>query len=213
MKKTIFIYVITIITSLIVLCIYGVISIYLGKFLVKNKSQNDKILIYNKSIIDDTTVVNRSELRDSIMGVTEIEEIDYIRSQLHKAQYNYYYNNRYNYAILYPSCFIQQEEPTNGDGCKFYMNDEIYLLVYAYYNTLNETLIDIFYENDISSVEYSKLNNNWFVISDYTKDGNIYYQKTVLKDDILMNAILYYPPEYRNDFKEIIQSIFSKFPQ
>lgn len=210
MKKTILICIIATIISLIMLCLYGGIGTSLGIVFLRRIEQNYKIVNDSKTITDDTIITNHSEVEDSI-EVVEIENTNYIRTQLHEVQYNYYHNSRFDYSIEYPSCFIQQEEPTNGDGCSFYMNERIYLSVFASYNALNETIADRYYENAISTVAYSTLKNNWFVISDYTSDGRIFYQKTVLKNDIFMTAILCYPPEYKNDFQKITQRIFSKF--
>lgn len=211
MKKTILICIITTIISLIMMCLYGGIGTSLGIVFLRDMQQNNKIVSDSKTITNDTTIINHAEVEDSI-EVVEIENADYIRTQLHEVQYNHYYNSRFDYSIEYPSCFIKQEEPTNGDGCSFYMDEKIYLSVFASYNALNETLADRYYENAISSVAYSTLRNNWFVISDYTSDGRIFYQKTVLKNDIFMTAILCYPPEYKKDFQEITKRIFPEFP-
>lgn len=195
-----------------VLCIYGGIGTFFGIVFIKETQQNNKIVIDSKAVTDNTITVDCSETIDStITKVTETEKNNYIRDQLHKSQYYHYHNNRFDYGISYPSCFIQQEESTNGDGCRFYMNEKIYLSVYASYNALNETLADRFYERN-DTTTYSSLKSNWFVVSGYTNDKIIFYQKTVLKNDIFITAILYYPPEYQNEFQEITQYIFSKFP-
>ncbi len=213
MKKTIFICIIATIISLIVLCLYGGIGTSLGIAFLKKIQQNNMNKSDKKIVTSDTDIINYTEVEDSLNAeVIEVENTDYIRTKLHESQYYHYYNSRFGYGIAYPSCFIQQEESTNGDGCNFYMNEKIYLSVFASYNVLNETLADKYYKNDISSITYSKLKNNWFVISDYTSDGRVFYQKTVLKDSIFITAILCYPPEYKNDFQEITQKIFSNFP-
>ena len=212
MRKTILICVLATITSIIILCIYGGIGTSLGIVLLKRMQHDNNTVVDSKTVTDDKSNIDFPETTNSLIEVTEIEKNDYIRTQLHEAQYYRYYNSRFEFNITYPSCFIQQEESTNGDGCRFYMNDKIYLSVSASYNPLNETITDRFHEYDLSSVTYSKLKNNWFVVSDYTSDGRIFYQKTALRDDVFITAILCYPPEYKNDFQGIIQKIFSKFP-
>lgn len=185
MRKTILICVLAAITSIIILCIYGGVGTSLGVVLLKRMQQNNNTVVDSKTVTDDKTNIDFPKTKDSLIEITEIEKNDYIQTQLHEAQYYYYYNSRFGFNITYPSCFIQQEESTNGDSYKFYITDKIYLSVSYSYNPLNGIIIDKFHEYDLSSVTYSRLNNNWFVVSDYTSDGRIFYQKTALRNDVL----------------------------
>lgn len=123
-----------------------------------------------------------------------------------------YQNPRFNYTIAYPAFFDKRQESENGNGCKFYMDDNTYLSVYGSYNSLNETLEDKYNEYKVKSPVYSILKNNWFVVSDYTEDGDIFYLKTVLKDNIFMTAILVYPKDEKDYYSPLIPKMFTKFP-
>lgn len=123
-----------------------------------------------------------------------------------------YYNSRFGYSILYPSSFSNLRESDNSDGCRFSKDNHTYLSVSGMYNGLNETIEDKYNEYKAKSPVYSKLKGNWFVVSDYTENGDIYYLKTVLKDDIFMTAILYYPNSEKDFYSKIIPKIFTNFP-
>lgn len=123
-----------------------------------------------------------------------------------------YYNSRFGYSILYPSSFSNLRESDNSDGCRFSKDNHTYLSVSGMYNGLNETIQDKYNEYKDKSPVYSKLKGNWFVVSDYTENGDIYYLKTVLKDDIFMTAILYYPNSEKDFYSKIIPKIFTNFP-
>lgn len=123
-----------------------------------------------------------------------------------------YYNSRFGYSILYPSSFSNLRESDNSDGCRFSKDNHTYLSVSGMYNGLNETIEDKYNEYKAKSPVYSKLKGNWFVVSDYTENGDIYYLKTVLKNDIFMTAILYYPNSEKDFYSKIIPKIFTNFP-
>lgn len=123
-----------------------------------------------------------------------------------------YYNSRFGYSILYPSSFSNLRESDNSDGCRFSKDNHSYLSVSGMYNGLNETIEDKYNEYKAKSPVYSKLKGNWFVVSDYTENGDIYYLKTVLKNDIFMTAILYYPNSEKDFYSKIIPKIFTNFP-
>lgn len=123
-----------------------------------------------------------------------------------------YYNSRFGYGILYPSSFNIIKEPENGDGCKFSKDDNTYLSVSGIYNSLDETLEDVYNRYKSKSPAYCRIKDNWFVVSDNTDDGYIFYQKTVLKDGIFMTAILHYPSSENDYYSTLIPKIFTDFP-
>lgn len=155
---------------------------------------------------------NKKKEGGESLSNTTISKDDYIVKQIRRATYLSYYNSRFDYSIAYPSFLYIKEESDNGDGCKLSLNSDIYLSVAGINNVLNESIESQFYKNDIDSYVYSKLGNNWFVISDYTIDGRIFYQKTSLHNGAFITAILYFPAEYKKDFDGIIKRIFSRFP-
>lgn len=124
----------------------------------------------------------------------------------------WYYNSRFDYRILYPSSFNIIKEPENGDGCRFSKDDNTYLSVSGMYNSLDETLEDVYKRYKSKSPAYCRIKDNWFVVSDNTDDGYIFYQKTVLKDGIFMTAILHYPSSENDYYSTLIPKIFTDFP-
>ena len=95
--------------------------------------------------------------------------------------FNSYQNSRFNYTITYPSFLNKRQESENGDGCKFYMDDNTYLIVSGMYNALDESIISRYNEYKSKSVTYSIQKDNWFVISDYTSNGNSFIPRLFFK--------------------------------
>ena len=126
--------------------------------------------------------------------------------------FNSYQNSRFNYTITYPSFLNKRQESENGDGCKFYMDDNTYLIVSGMYNALDESIISRYNEYKSKSVTYSIQKDNWFVISDYTSDGNIFYTKTALQNGVFFTATFYYPAKDKDKYNSVIKKIFTNFP-
>lgn len=158
----------------------------------------------NTSIADSIAVVDTCVV-DSVTA--------HISSNHGAESFVYYYNARFGYRIAYPSYFTQMPEPENSDGCEIRRDEQTYILVYGRYNALEETIEDMYSQSKAEEqTTYSKLKNNWFVISGYTEDGRIFYQKTALIDDVIFTAILYYTEDENAYFSQIIPKIFSDFP-
>ena len=126
--------------------------------------------------------------------------------------FNSYQNSRFNYTITYPSFLNKRQESENGDGCKFYMDDNTYLIGSGMYNALDESIISRYNEYKSKSVTYSIQKDNWFVISDYTSDGNIFYTKTALQNGVFFTATFYYPVKDKDKYNSVIKKIFTNFP-
>ena len=126
--------------------------------------------------------------------------------------FNSYQNPRFNYTITYPSFLTKRQDSENGDGCKFYMDDNTYLVVSGMYNALDESITSRYNECKSKSVTYSIQKDNWFVISDYTSNGNIFYTKTVLQNGVFFTATFYYPAKDKDKYNPVIKRIFTHFP-
>ena len=126
--------------------------------------------------------------------------------------FNSYQNSRFNYTITYPSFLNKRQESENGDGCKFYMDDNTYLIVSGMYNALDESIISRYNEYKSKSVTYSIQKDNWFVISEYTSNGNIFYTKTGLQMGVSFTATFYYPAKDKDKYNSVIKKIFTNFP-
>lgn len=126
--------------------------------------------------------------------------------------YKYYHNSRFDFEIYYPSFFDEIKLPTNGDGCRFIRDEQTYLSVFGSNNVFDETLEGKYKECKAKQPVYCRMKNDWLVVSDYTEDGRIYYEKTVLRNGAFLTATLYFPPEEKPFFAEIIPKIFTDFP-
>lgn len=155
---------------------------------------------YSDSVYDDTS----SQLKDTATAHSSSCRV--------AEKLVYYYNARFGYCIAYPSDFTRQPEPENSDGCEIRRDEKTYILVYGSYNALEETVDDMYNKSRTASTTYSKLGDNWFVISGYTDNGGVFYQKTVLRNDVIFTAIFYYPEDENEHFSKIIPKIFSDFP-
>lgn len=123
-----------------------------------------------------------------------------------------YHNSRFGYNVLYPSSFSNIYESENGDGCRFSKDSHTCLIVYGMHNVLNETIEDKYNEYRSKSPVYYRLKDNWFVVSDYTENGDIFYLKTVLKDGVFITAELHYPNNEKGYYSKLISKIFINFP-
>jgi len=135
--------------------------------------------------------------------------------------HNTYCNARFEYCLEYPDFLSPQPESQNGDG-RIFINkkgDGI-LRVFGRFNldAEGETIsLKKQFETDIqdnlaqkNAVTYKKLANTFFVISGY-RNGKIFYQKTILKNDAFAFAILEYPKDEKSLYDKVSQEIFSSF--
>ena len=95
-------------------------------------------------------------------------------------RFDQYCNERYKFCIEYPSNFIPQGEPGNGDGQIFLSKDhevEIRAFGSLPFEGIDHTLLmkyDLVTEN--KEITYKKFNYNWFIVSGYDETGKIFYQ-------------------------------------
>ena len=97
-----------------------------------------------------------------------------------------YCNTRFGYCISYPSNLIPQGQSQNGDGQSF-LSQDTRAEVYTYGSNYDEEFVTIEseYKNALTQIKptYKVKKQNWFIVSGYTKDGKIHYQKTKLSED------------------------------
>lgn len=143
-----------------------------------------------------------------------------------KSKYQTYCNERFNFCIDYPSKFIPQGESYNGDGQSF-MSEDNKTAIVAYGNlavtdvsdninkVYNTAIID-------DNITYKILKRNYFIISGYDKNGNIFYRKTVSKKinyfgnentEIFQTLMISYPENQKNVYAEYCQKISKSFKE
>lgn len=135
-----------------------------------------------------------------------------------KSEYSRYHNERYGFSLDVPTFLEHKDIPDNGDGAIFYDGSgEVELSAYGChaaglqdYNT-----IDSLYQTIKNSVDYKVTydakKDNWFVLSGES-DGNIVYEKYVLKSDETYNCFcIVYPKHRKKEFDEIVTHINKSF--
>jgi hypothetical protein len=118
------------------------------------------------------------------------------------AQGSTYLNTRYGYRISYPDhLMVAQGESANGDGQAF-QGAGARLVVWASQapEVLSETL----------EVTYQVLRDDWFVVSGY-EAGQIFYQKTFVRNGLEYSFMLTYLPEVRGTFDGVVSTLVESF--
>lgn len=135
-----------------------------------------------------------------------------------RVSYRTYTNARFAYSVIYPvGVLIPQGEAPNGDGQVFRSKDgHAEMRVFGGHNALDETLTSA-YESAIKGeepggrdVSYKLLKRNSFVVSG-RQNGKIFYQKTMLKDDIFKTFMIEYDESEKSVYDPITARIARSF--
>lgn len=130
-----------------------------------------------------------------------------------QVSYENYCNSRFAYCIDYPNALIPQGEAENGDGQKFTSKgSKVSLAVWGQFDALSHGIKGkLEMDSKSKKVTYKVLKTNWFIISGYTKEGNIFYQKTMLIDDTFKTFVLEYPPAEKAVYDKVCGRLVSSF--
>jgi hypothetical protein len=126
--------------------------------------------------------------------------------------YRTYSNARYGFSIAYPAgLLLPQGESTNGDGQKFTSKDGSATLLAFGSQRLDKSLRDEFESaQENRTVTYKVLKTDMFVVSG-TENGKIFYQKTLLRDDVFKTFIIEYDSGARNTFDAVTTRVARSF--
>ena len=173
-----------------------------------------KVVVKDVVTMKKEVQISEKNVDDEMESSNDVfqEPVAPIKESASDFYYKYYYNSRFDFEIYYPSFFFLLELPTNGDGCRFIRDEQTYLIAAGINNIFDETLEDKYKECKAKQPVYCRMKNDWLVVSDYTEDGRIYYEKTVLRNGAFLTATLYFPPEEEPLFSKIIPKIFTDFP-
>jgi hypothetical protein len=134
-------------------------------------------------------------------------------------EYRTYHNARFDYSISYPAnLLIPQGKSVNGDGQRFLSRDgRTELMVYGAYNSLDQTLREVFEQESGRSTEhpnrvvtYKVLRDDWFVVSG-TENARIFYQKTMLRNSTFKTFRIEYEKNEKQTFDSITAFIARSF--
>jgi hypothetical protein len=126
-----------------------------------------------------------------------------------------YCNPRFRFCIDYPSSFVAQTPPENGDGRTFKSKDGLVkMLVYGSNNSLMEKLETRFKAESISSdtrkVTYKLFKPDYFVLSGI-ENKNVFYQKVLFKNDEYKTFLILYPIVQNKIYDPITTKIAASF--
>lgn len=109
-----------------------------------------------------------------------------IKNDVQNTKFNTYCNDRFQFCIEYPKNFTPQGESHNGDGQSFLSEDKKSTLIVSGIMSIvdvNPTIKEHFEMVTIDeNITYKVLKKDFFIISGYNKNGDIFYQKTLAKN-------------------------------
>lgn len=126
--------------------------------------------------------------------------------------YDTYCNSRFDYCVEYPTILAPQPEAENGDGRIFVSQNKKVTLFAWGSNALDEDL-ESKLETTIRNkkVVYKAVKKDWFIVSGYNKDGNIFYQKTILADGVFKTVLLEYPTAEKPTYDKVCEKLAKSF--
>lgn len=128
--------------------------------------------------------------------------------------YRHHRNGRYGFGLYCPTFLQADAASENGDGFSFSQKGGASLKAWGSYNVTGETLKELF-EQARKAATYSRMKENWFVVSQPRADGTISYTKTVYRadDDVFLTAQLIYPAKEKEKYEPVIEKVFGSFPK
>lgn len=132
------------------------------------------------------------------------------------AQRNYqsYTNDRFHFSIDYPAnLFTPGVEPTNSDGRTF-SNDEASLTAWGNFFLEDiyadmQAVLDSATEN--YTITYQLVDDDFFVASGLTPEGNVFYRRADLLDGVVYNFLLEYPQEMDFVYDEVTTQVANSY--
>lgn len=133
--------------------------------------------------------------------------------------YEQYVNERFDYRVLYPDTILTpQDPPANGDGRTFQSPDgQIVMRVYGYNNALSKSLDQLYQQvldehsnSENQTITYQLIGDNFFAVSGYQGDW-VFYQKTILDDNVVKTLEFSYRRSFQPDFDPIVSEVATSF--
>ena len=128
-----------------------------------------------------------------------------------KMKYKTYYNSNFQYSMKYPSEFVEEDYPQNGDGVWMWTeNHDAELSMYGSYNTEQDNGYS-YYNNYCkqyeSKEEFSYKTGKKYVKMSYKENGKIVHRYEYLTKDILAGFEIRYLPEHNSHYKKVIRTM------
>lgn len=163
-----------------------------------------------------STKADMLSFANSIMEELDYEDVSFYEEKemedettlnLKNVSYDCYNNSRFGFSVLYPTFFKRKYESYNQDGCSFYYGNNYSMVAYGMYN--ESSIKDCFETRKRSTDTYSICKGNWFVVSGFNEDGNIYYVKTILENGVEYTLELKYPQDKKKDYEAILNKVIN----
>jgi hypothetical protein len=138
--------------------------------------------------------------------------------QADTAQYETYRNHQFNFTVEYPKQLLfPLSAPAEDDGRLFVSADRAIRMV-AYGRPQVDKSLETFYQSLLQShqlrgseVTVTDLATDQFVIAGYAPDGDVFYHKTLLRDNEFLILALDYPAALQPEFDDIVAAIAQSF--
>ena len=179
-----------------------VVSFYRGNSgEVNSYSQKAAMIefVEDVSVIDDGDDPYEEEIEDESTLILE------------HVSYEDYYNPRFDFRVSYPSFFKRKYEAFNQDGCEFWFGNNYSMKAYGMNNVLEKTVKELFEDSKSSKDTYSTCKDNWFVVSGVNEQGNIYYRKTIIENDVEYVVELVYPQTKKAEYDAVVKKVIGSF--
>lgn len=177
----------------------------------KEKKKIEEKIINEDNIISENTK-NSYGLDDEVddvyfNGAAE----DEASLNLNNITYDDYCNSRFGFCVSYPAFFKRKYEAYSQDGCEFLFGKNYSLKVYGMYNVMEETVNELFEDCKSRTDTYTASKDNWFVVSGINEQGNVYYKKTILKNDVEFTVELIYPQDRKSEYNAVLKKVIDSF--
>ncbi len=170
-----------------------------------NTSQSIKESSIGSDIIQESD--NKLVAAEEIPDVSSEEEMN--SQNFQNVTYSTYQNNTFGYIIDYPH-FMSVEKFSEEQITFKYGNNVIITVLYEIKED-GLTIQDYFKQAKRTADQYTRVKNNFYVRSGYNSEGNIYYEKAILKNEALYTVRFIYPDYLKNEFDSIITHMLKSF--
>lgn len=122
-----------------------------------------------------------------------------------------YCNPRYGFCVSYLEEFGIEPASQNGDGRKFYTNDDFKMTIFGS-NGVSGTAENIAksYTEGITALTYKQSGKNWYALSGY-KGDNVLYIKVYSGKGSFNCIIIEYPKGTKNENDQLVSHIVKSF--
>ena len=118
---------------------------------------------------------------------------------------------RFDFEYEAPSFMKEMPAPANNDGSTYAWKDMVFLVWGAHDS--DEGNVQKAFDSKVEYLghapHYKVIKSDNYIMSDYTKEGKIFYRKCIYKYDLEFCEELQYPKEYKNAVEPIIKKIAS----